>query len=232
MYDYNEACPISMATSVLCERWTLQIVREMFFGSTKYSEIQRFIPNISPSLLRDRLRSLEEQGLVMRKCAERANRYEYFLTPSGKALAPVLTEMGKWGMRYANEGMTDKVNTASGLVRDFAGRLDVDELPSGSTSIRFNFTDVKESPTRYIHVRNDQVQVCETDLGFETSVDITSTLNLMTRIWYGEIDMENAIKNGHMTASAAPVYLRHIKRWLRISSFTTDNASFASEVSP
>ena len=232
MYDYNEACPISMATSVLCERWTLQIVREMFFGSTKYSEIQRFIPNISPSLLRDRLRSLEEQGLVMRKCAERANRYEYFLTPSGKALAPVLTEMGKWGMRYANEGMTDKVNTASGLVRDFAGRLDVDELPSGSTSIRFNFTDVKESPTRYIHVRNDQVQVCETDLGFETSVDITSTLNLMTRIWYGEIDMENAMKNGHMTASAAPVYLRHIKRWLRISSFTTDNASFASEVSP
>jgi len=229
MYDYNEACPISMATSVLCERWTLQIVREMFFGSTKYSEIQRFIPNISPSLLRDRLRSLEEQGLVMRKCAERANRYEYFLTPSGKALAPVLTEMGKWGMRYANEGMTDKVNTASGLVRDFAGRLDVDELPSGSTSIRFNFTDVKESPTRYIHVRNDQVQVCETDLGFETSVDITSTLNLMTRIWYGEIDMENAIKNEHMTASAAPVYLRHIKRWLRISSFTTDNASFASE---
>ncbi len=227
MYDYNEACPISMATSVLCERWTLQIVREMFFGSTKYSEIQKFIPNISPSLLRDRLRSLEEQGLVMRKCTERANRYEYFLTPSGKALAPVLTEMGKWGMRYANEGMTDKVNTASGLVRDFAGRLDVDELPSGTTSIRFNFTDIKESPTRYIHVRDDEVQVCETDLGFETSVDIRSTLNVMTRIWYGEIDMGSAMKNGHMTANAAPVYLRHIKRWLRISSFTTDNASFA-----
>ena len=32
MYDYNEACPISMAASVLCERWTLQIVRELFFG--------------------------------------------------------------------------------------------------------------------------------------------------------------------------------------------------------
>ncbi len=225
MYDYNEACPISMATSVLCERWTLQIVREMFFGSTKYSEIQKFIPNISPSLLRDRLRFLEEQGLVMRKCAERANRYEYFLTPSGKALAPVLAEMGKWGMRHANEGMTDKVNTASGLVRDFAGRLDVDELPSGNTSIQFNFSDVTESPTRYIHVRDDEVQVCDTDLGFETTVYITSTLDLMTRIWYGEIDMGNAMKNGRMKASAAPVYLRHITRWLRISSFTTDNPS-------
>ena len=91
MYDYNEACPISMAASVLCEKWTLQIVRELFFGSTRYSEIQKFIPNISPSLLRTRLRFLEEQGLILRKRGAKANRYEYFLTPSGKALAPVLS---------------------------------------------------------------------------------------------------------------------------------------------
>ena len=67
MYDYDEACPISMAATVLCERWTLQIVREMLFGATRYSEIQRFIPNISPSLLRNRLRFLEEQGVILRK---------------------------------------------------------------------------------------------------------------------------------------------------------------------
>lgn len=227
MYDYNEACPISMAASVLCERWTLQIIREMFFGSTRYSEIQKFIPNVSPSLLRDRLRFLEQQGLIVRKCAERANRYEYFLTPSGKALAPVLTEIGKWGMRYANEGMTDKVNTASGLVRDFAGRLNVDELPSGNTSIQFDLTDVEESPTRYVHVRDGRVQVCDTDLGFETDVYIVSTLDLMTRIWYGEIDIENAVESGRMKVSAPPVYRRHLTRWLRISSFTTDNPSIA-----
>ena len=227
MYDYGEACPISMAASVLCERWTLQIVREMFFGSTKYSEIQKFIPNISPSLLRDRLRSLESQGLVMRKRAERGNRYEYFLTPSGKALAPVLTEMGKWGMRHAREGMTDKANTASGLARDFAGGLDVDELPSGNTSIQLNLTDVEDSPRRYIHVRDGEVEVCDTDLGFETDVYITSTLDLMTRIWYGEVEMTQAIETGRMKVVAAPVYSRHITRWLRVSSFTTDNPSFA-----
>jgi DNA-binding HxlR family transcriptional regulator len=228
MYDYNEACPISMAASVLCERWTLQIVRELFFGSTKYSEIQKFIPNISPSLLRDRLRFLEQQGLIMRKCAEKANRYEYFLTPSGKALAPVLTEMGKWGMRYAREGMTDKVNTAAGLVRDFAGRLDIDELPSGNTSIEISLTDVAESPTRFVHVRERRVQVCDTDLGFDTDVRIESTLDCMTRVWYGEIDMDKAVESGRLKVSAPPVYCRRLKRWLRISSFTTDSPSFAS----
>ncbi len=228
MYDYKEACPISMAASVLCERWTLQIVREMVFGSTKYSEIQKFIPNISPSLLRDRLRSLEKQGLVMRKRAERGNRYEYFLTPSGKALTPVLMEMGKWGMRHAREGMTDRANTASGLLRDFAGRLDVDELPSGNTSIQINLSDVEESPRGYIHVRDGEVEICDTDLGFETDVYITSTLDLMTRVWYGEIDMTEAIDSGRMKVVAAPVYRRHMTRWLRISSFTTDNPSFGA----
>lgn len=226
MYDYNEACPISMAASVLCERWTLQIIREMFFGSTKYSEIQKFIPNISPSLLRDRLRFLEEQGLIHRRCPERANRYEYFLTPSGKALAPVLTEMGKWGMCFAREGMTDKQNTASGLLRDFAGRIDLDQLPSGNTTIELDLTDVEQRPTGYIHIRNGKVQVCDTDLGFERNVIVTATLDLMTRIWYGEVDMARAIEAGKMRVSAAPVYLRHMTRWFRISSFTTDNPTF------
>jgi DNA-binding HxlR family transcriptional regulator len=225
MYDYNEACPISMAASVVCERWTLQIVREMFFGSTRYSEIQKHIPNISPSLLRSRLRFLEDQGLVLRKRSVSGNRYEYFLTPSGKALAPVLTEIGKWGMRWASDCMTEKQSTAAGLVRDFSGAINVDELPSCDTVIRIDLADVKESPTRYIHVKNGKVQVCDTDLGFEVDVYIESTLSVMTRIWYGDLDMLKAIKCGQLMLKSPPIYSRGLKRWLGISSFTTDNPS-------
>jgi DNA-binding HxlR family transcriptional regulator len=232
MYDYNEACPISMAASVLCERWTLQIVREMFFGSTRYSEIQRFIPNISPSLLRARLRSLEEQGLIVRRLGAKSAHPEYYLTAAGKALAPVLTEMGKWGMRFARSGMTDKQNTAWGLVRDFAGGIDVAELPSGNTSICFKLKDVGESPTHYVHLRENKVQVCDTDLGFEVDVEITSTLSVMTRIWYGEIPMAQAIRDERMRVVGPPVYRRHIGRWLRISSFTGDEPKLGVPLSP
>jgi DNA-binding HxlR family transcriptional regulator len=56
-FDYGEACPVSMAASVLAERWTLQIIREMFLGSTKYSQFQKYMPNISPTLLKNRLLS-------------------------------------------------------------------------------------------------------------------------------------------------------------------------------
>lgn len=223
MHDYNEACPISMAASVICEKWTLQIVREMFFGSTRYSEIHKFIPNISPSLLRSRLRFLEDNGVIVRKRSASGNRYEYHLTPAGKSLAPVLTEMGKWGFRWASRHMTEKRNTVSGLVRDFASRIDVDELPSCNAVIEMQLSDGGESATGFIHVQEGTASTCDTRLGFDTDVLIRSTIKTMTRIWYGELDINTAIESGQMKVVAAPAFSRRISRWLRISSFTTDD---------
>ena len=223
MHDYNEACPISMAASVICEKWTLQIVREMFFGSTRYSEIQKYIPNISPSLLRSRLRFLEDNGVIVRKRSASGNRYEYHLTPAGKSLAPVLTEMGKWGFRWASHHMTDKQNTVSGLVRDFASRIDVDELPSCNAVIEMQLADGGDSATGFIHVQGGTASTCDTRLGFDTDVLIRSTIKAMTRIWYGELDMNAAIESGQMKVVAAPAFSRRISRWLRISSFTTND---------
>ena len=223
MHDYNEACPISMAASVICEKWTLQIVREMFFGSTRYSEIQKYIPNISPSLLRSRLRFLEDNGVIVRKRSASGNRYEYHLTPAGKSLAPVLTEMGKWGFRWASHHMTDKQNTVSGLVRDFASRIDVDELPSCNAVIEMQLADGGDGATGFIHVQGGTASTCDTRLGFDTDVLIRSTIKAMTRIWYGELDMNAAIESGQMKVVAAPAFSRRISRWLRISSFTTDD---------
>ncbi len=221
MFDYGEACPISMASSVLCEKWTLQIIRELFFGSTRFSEIQKYIPNISPSLLRNRLRFLEEQGIILRKRSGAGNRPEYHLTASGKALAPVLTELGRWGMRHAREGMTDKLNTVSGLVRDFSGGLNLDELPSGDTVIQLNLTDIGPDSKRYIYVRDGEVQDCAQDLGFEVDVYITSTVKVLTKIWYGELDIHRAIDEQLVTLVAPPAYTKNLSRWLGISSFTT-----------
>ena len=229
MFDYGEACPISMATSVLCERWTLQIIREIFLGSTRYSEIQKYIPNLSPSLLRTRLRFLEDQGIVLRKKSSTPGRFEYHLTPAGKALAPVLTELGRWGMRYANQGMTDKHNTVSGLIRDFAGAINVDELPSCDVIIQFNLTDMEGSPKRYVNVRNGVAQECSQDLGFDVDIYITASVRTLTKVWYGELDIRQAMEEGSAKVVAPPAFLRTIRRWLGISSFTTDNPSFATK---
>ena len=69
MYDYEEVCPVSRAASILCERWTLQIVREMLFGASRFSDLQKYLPKLSPTLLNTRLKTLEQQGIVPAKAA-------------------------------------------------------------------------------------------------------------------------------------------------------------------
>ena len=131
--------------------------------------------------------------------------------------------MGKWGFRWASHHMTDKQNTVSGLVRDFASRIDVDELPSCNAVIEMQLADGGDSATGFIHVQGGTASTCDTRLGFDTDVLIRSTIKIMTRIWYGELDMNAAIESGQMKVVAAPAFSRRISRWLRISSFTTDD---------
>ena len=92
--------------------------------------------------------------------------------------------------------------------------------------------DVPESPTHYIHLNDTKVQVCDTDMGFDVDVHITSTLDVMTRMWYGEVDMAQAMRDKRMKVYAAPVYCRHIGRWLRISSFMGKSPSFGTASVP
>lgn len=223
MYDYNEACPISMGASVLCEKWTLQIIREMIFGVSRYSEFQKYMPNISPSLLRNRLRHLEEQGVIRRKRSASGNRYEYFLTPAGEALAPVLTEIGKWGFRWKRERMTEKQNAAAVLIRDYAGGIDIGELPACAAVIELQFTDTPGASGGFIHVQDGAARVCDTNLGFDTDVLIRASIQTLTQVWYGELSLDSAIQSGKIEVKGLPAFERSIGRWLGISSFTSDN---------
>jgi alkyl sulfatase BDS1-like metallo-beta-lactamase superfamily hydrolase len=164
----------------------------------------------------------------MRKKTATQGRYDYYLTPSGKALGPLLTEFGKWGMRFANSGMTEKENTVYGLMRDLSGALDTGELPDCDITVQFNFTDNPESTKQFINIHSGQVEVCSQNLGFEVDVYITTTLKDMTKIWYGELAMLKAIEDEKMAIVGNSQYIRNITRWLRISSFTGNNPQFVA----
>ena len=61
---YGLFCPTSKASEVLEPRWTIQILGELWEGATRFNEIRRGIPNISPSLLSKRLKEMQENGLI------------------------------------------------------------------------------------------------------------------------------------------------------------------------
>jgi DNA-binding HxlR family transcriptional regulator len=92
---YQTFCPVGAALNVVGERWALLIVRDLFLGPRRYSELLKGLGGIPTDILAARLRTLQEEGIVRRVGTGHAQRYE--LTESGQALGPVLRELGRWG---------------------------------------------------------------------------------------------------------------------------------------
>lgn len=100
--SYGEACGIPRALDVVGERWTLLVVRELLLGPKRFNDIRTELKGLSADVLAQRLRELEEAGVVAkRRLAPPASVQVYELTPAGVALEPVLLALGQWGGTYA-----------------------------------------------------------------------------------------------------------------------------------
>lgn len=98
---YNQDCPIARTLDVIGDRWTMIIIRDLFLGRSRFNEFRQSTPRISPKLLSERLKRLEEQGIIERVLVdEYPPRPEYRLTPKGRRLYPVLFAIGSWGMEH------------------------------------------------------------------------------------------------------------------------------------
>jgi DNA-binding HxlR family transcriptional regulator len=94
----EENCPVARAVSVLDGKWTMLVIRDLLAGVRRFGELQESLAGISPKTLTDRLRALEDHGLVTRTVyAEIPPRVEYALTPAGEKLRPVLDALAVWG---------------------------------------------------------------------------------------------------------------------------------------
>ena len=94
-------CPIERTASLIGDRWTPLIVRDLAPGCRRFSELQRSLGGISPKTLSDRLRRLEDAGVITRACfAEMPPRVEYRLTDKGLALLGIIESMREFGMTW------------------------------------------------------------------------------------------------------------------------------------
>ncbi len=78
--SYKQFCPVAMAAEILCTRWTVVLLRELVAGSTRFNELRRRVPRMSPALLSQRLKELEVAGIVTRKSSSERGVFEYRLT--------------------------------------------------------------------------------------------------------------------------------------------------------
>ncbi|MDI3327488.1 MAG: helix-turn-helix domain-containing protein [Alicyclobacillaceae bacterium] len=98
----HQECPIEKTLQVIGKKWMVLIIRELFRGCKRFAEIGRNLP-ITDKVLSERLKELEEHGIVQRTVYPDASppRVEYTLTEKGKSLHIVLESMIEWGSKYA-----------------------------------------------------------------------------------------------------------------------------------
>lgn len=101
MRSYGQFCPIAKASELFCERWTALILRDLVAGATRFSQLRRGVPLMSPTLLSRRLKELEAEGIIVRRRRAGGSSWTYHLTRSGEEFAPILQALGVWGQRWS-----------------------------------------------------------------------------------------------------------------------------------
>ena len=97
-------CPIAATLNLLHERWTLHIVHALLLGKKRFNEIGHALGGVNPRTLRERLRGLEEEGIVERRVLRTIPPWvEYELTEKGRALGDVMDAMASWARAWVND---------------------------------------------------------------------------------------------------------------------------------
>jgi DNA-binding HxlR family transcriptional regulator len=95
---HDETCAVACTAEIIGSKWTALIVHDLSEGPRRFSQIEHACPGISPRTLAERLRTLEQEQLVVRRSyAEAPPRVEYELTEKGEALLPIISEMRRFG---------------------------------------------------------------------------------------------------------------------------------------
>jgi DNA-binding HxlR family transcriptional regulator len=149
--SYGDACGIARALDLVGERWALMVVRELLLGPKRFTDIRAGLPHVSPDVLAQRLRDLEQAGVVHhRRLPPPYGSQVYELTAVGRALEPALLALGRWGGTYApppNDDMCMSLDAHVVSLRtlfdaqragDFAARI---ELCLGADRFRVTIAD-------------------------------------------------------------------------------------------
>ena len=219
MIDYGQFCTVARGAEVLGELWTPLVVRELLCGSHRFNDIRRGVPRMSATLLTQRLRKLEELGVIERR--REKGGWEYHLTAAGEELRPIVVAIGHWGARWIGSRLKRRQLDAGFLMWDIRRFAQVDEFPAGRrVVIHFNFTDAPRGERLWwLVVENRTTDLCRDDPGHEVTVVVESTVRALTEVWTGDSDPQALIAAGELSVLGAGRGGQVLWRWLGRSMF-------------
>lgn len=215
---YGQFCPIAKATEIVGERWTILILRELLMGGRRFNELQRGLGDISPALLTTRLKSLEEQGIVVRRRISGQRGHEYFPTAACDAMMPIIVSLGEWGLCFARDMLAEDDFNVDFLMYYLERSVDPGKLPGSETVVRFTFGDSNQR-NWWLLVTCNEVQICMTPPARDVDVYFTTTVRTMHDVWMGDRTYRDAVAAGDLIIEGAPSLTRNVSSWLRPSVF-------------
>jgi DNA-binding HxlR family transcriptional regulator len=217
---YGQFCPISRAAELLTSRWTPLVVRELYFGSTRFADLQKGLPRMSSALLSQRLKELEHSGIISRHRAENGAGYVHELTEAGRALFPVLVSMGRWAQQHSRDDLTADENLDPDLLMwNIRRRADGQGVAADERFIvEFRFSGVPTNRSRFWLIFKDgEVDLCQRDPGFDVALAVTAHIRTMTRVWLGHLPLDAAIRTQELRLEGDRKAVRSFQQWFRIS---------------
>jgi len=219
MKTYGQFCPLAQATQLLCERWTLLIVRELIAGSTRFSDLQKGVPLMSPTLLSSRLKHLIKSGVV--ELIGKKGSHTYQLTQAGKELQPIVELFGVWGHRWAQSDLDNNDLDAGLLMWDMRRSVDPSIFPNHRVVVQFEYPDApKGGRDWWLISENGEIDLCLKDRGYDVDILIKCSLKVMTEVWTCKKTLNESVSNGDIAIMGNPKLTKNLQKWLRASGLS------------
>ncbi|MBR1087035.1 helix-turn-helix transcriptional regulator [Bradyrhizobium manausense] len=223
--SYKQFCPVAMAAEILCTRWTVVLLRELIAGSTRFNDLRRGVPRMSPALLSQRLKELEAAGIVAREAsATEPGVFEYRLSPSGQELAPIVEGFGKWGQRRISATLSLEHLDVQLLMWDMRRNLNPTPMPRRRSIIQFVYPELTSTQRHWWLIVDpvDGVDLCSVDPGFDVDLYVSVDLRTMTAIWMGLDTVRAADGSGRMLLTGDRQIAASMQIWLGLSPFAKE----------
>ncbi len=220
---FGQFCPVAMAAEVVCSRWTPLILRELLCGSTRFNDLRRGVPRMSPTLLSKRLKELEQAGVVETRPTGQPGIVEYHLTEAGQDLRPIVMSLGTWGQRWVETHSSLKNLDPSLLMWDMRRNLNLTPMPPQRATIQFHYPELPAARQFYwLVIDKGEVDVCYFDPGHEVDLFVECSLRTMTAIWMGLASVQAELDAGRLDLSGDKVLARSMQQWLGLSPFAKE----------
>lgn len=191
--SYNQYCGLAYALDMVGERWTILLIRELVAGPRRFTDLLHGLPEISTNLLSERLKTLEQNGIIRRRMLPPpAGSTVYELTAVGRALEPTLLELGKWGSQFVPPEPGDAVILHVGSYALTLKTFFRHELAQGLDEIYALHID---SEVLRVHIHDNTIDVQQGE-PHAAAMALYSDMQTYLALLNGDIQPEQALAAG------------------------------------